>query len=62
MSDQKNFIASAKLHGKGKIQLPSDIRKHLKIKDEDHIIFYQDREGKVFVEGAPKPRKKLGTY
>jgi len=62
MSYEKSFVASAKLHGKGKIQLPSDIRKHFKIKDEDYIIFFQDREGKVFVEGAPKPKKKLGTY
>ena len=56
------LIDSAKVFGKGKIQVPKDVRSLLKVVDEDRIAFYQDIEGKIFVEGAPKPRKKLGTY
>ena len=56
------LIDAAKIFGKGKIHVPKDVRSLLKVVDEDRFVFYQDGEGKIFVEGAPKPRKKLGTY
>jgi len=62
MSYEKRFIKSATVHGKGKIQVPSIIRKRLKIEDEDQIMFYQDSEGKFFIEISHKPKKPLGTY
>ncbi len=62
MTDNVVFIEAAKVFGKGKIVVPKDVRGLLRVVDGDRIVFYQDSEGKVFVEGAPKPKKKLGTY
>lgn len=62
VASNKIFLDAAKVFGKGKIQVPKTVRGILKVMDEDRIVFYQNREGKIFVEGAPKPKKKLGTY
>lgn len=57
-----NAIAMAKMFGRGVIQIPAEIRYRMDIRDEDIIMFYQDREGKIFIEVSHKPKKPLGTY
>jgi len=57
------FVDAAKVFGYGKIHVPKSVRDLLKVVDEDKIVFYRDHEGKIFVEGAPKPgRKRVGKY
>jgi AbrB family looped-hinge helix DNA binding protein len=56
------IVATVKVHGKGRIQIPKDIRQILNISDGERLYFIQDSSGKIFVEKAPQIKKGLGKY
>lgn len=43
----------AKLTSKGQITIPVEIRKKLKVKAGDKVVFYEDN-GRIFIENAEK--------
>jgi AbrB family looped-hinge helix DNA binding protein len=43
------FIGSAKISTQGQIVLPKDLREQLELEAGDHLIFLQDKEGKIYV-------------
>lgn len=43
----------AKLTTKGQITIPVEIRKKLKVKAGDKVVFYEDN-GRIFIENAEK--------
>ena len=62
MSD-KSGINITKVHSNGRVQIPIEIREELELSDGDKIYWFQDSEGRVFIEklGAKRERKK-GRY
>jgi AbrB family looped-hinge helix DNA binding protein len=53
------IIAVTKVYGKGRIQLPKEVRLTLEVKDGDRIYFTQDELGRIYVEKAPKIEKPV---
>jgi len=47
----EQIIAISKVFQKGKVQVPSDVRKMLGIKDGTKLV-WKLKEGKIFVEAA----------
>lgn len=49
------LIEIAKVYARGRIQLPSDVREFLNLKDGDKIAFIKDSGGAVFIKKVEKP-------
>jgi len=58
------IIAVVKVHGKGRIQIPKEVREILGVKDGDRVYFVLDPSRRIFLEKAPdlEEKKKLGKY
>jgi AbrB family looped-hinge helix DNA binding protein len=57
------IIAAVKVHGKGRVQIPKEVRDILNVEDGDRVYFVQDNSGKIFLEKAPALKEKgLGKY
>jgi len=54
------FIESAKVHGRGRVHIPKEVRKILELEDGDKLIFLKDVNGRVYIKKAEvlKPVKK----
>jgi len=61
--ERRLVLDVAKVHGKGKVQIPSETRKRLNVKDGDRVYFILDPEGRIILEKAPSMEtKRLGKY
>jgi len=60
MSD-KTVINITKVHSNGRVQIPIEIRKELKLSDGDKVYWFQDSQDRVFIEKLGAERKK-GRY
>lgn len=60
MSD-KLGINITKVHSNGRVQIPIEIRKELELSDGDKVYWFQDSQGRVFIEKLGEKRKK-GRY
>jgi len=61
------ILATRKVHGRGRVQIPKIVRDILKIEDGDLIYFVQDEKMRIFIERAPRlamPKKieRRGKY
>lgn len=57
------IFAIAKVHGRGRVQLPKEVRESLKVDDGDKIYFIKDELGNILLERAPTlKRERLGKY
>jgi Holliday junction resolvase len=60
---QGEVMGIAKMHGKGKIQVPYEIRYFLGLRTGDRVYFMEDEQGRVLVEKAPPLKSdQLGKY
>lgn len=62
MATDRLIIQTVKVHGKGRIQIPKEVRQILGISDGDLLYFVQDISGKIFLEKAPTLKKGPGKY
>ena len=60
MSD-KVGINITKVHSNGRVQIPIEIRKELELSDGDKVYWFQDSQGRVFIEKLGEKRKR-GRY
>ena len=51
----KTEIDISRVHSKGRVQIPVDVRKHLGIEDGDKIIWYRELD-KIYVEKVEKDK------
>lgn len=49
MSD-KSVMDITKVHSNGRVQIPIDVRKELGLSDGDKVCWFQDSQGRVFIE------------
>jgi len=52
-----DIIASARIHGKGRIQLPAIVRRKLNVMDGDLIIFIEDSLGNIVIKSGRRKRR-----
>ena len=50
MSTGWRLIDVSKVHGNGKVVIPRDARITMGVKDGDKVAFYQDSEGRIYIE------------
>lgn len=60
MEEEEIVLAVGKVFGKGKLQIPIEIRGILDLNDGDRIYFKQTLEGKIVLSKAPQTRR--GKY
>lgn len=63
MSEQK-VIGSSPLHGRGRVQMPSEIREILGVKDGDTVVWISNGFGEIYVrkgtvEGVQPKRRYI---
>ena len=58
MAMDQLIIATVKVHGKGRVQIPKEVRKILNVEDGDRVYFVQNSSRKIFLEKAPILKKK----
>lgn len=61
MSSNK-ILDTVKIHGKGRVQIPSSIRRHLHIEDGDVLIFYLNDKHEICIEKGYSLEKEKGRY
>jgi AbrB family looped-hinge helix DNA binding protein len=66
MTTDQLVIATVKVHGRGRVQIPKEVRQILNIEDGDRIYLIQDASGRIFLKKAPtlkkvEPRKYVVT-
>jgi AbrB family looped-hinge helix DNA binding protein len=44
------ILGVSKVHNKGKVTLPKEVRKKLEVEDGDLVYFYVDERGRIVVE------------
>lgn len=54
MSTVVGFVS---VYGKGRMQIPSEVRRELQISDGDKIVWKRDLMGKFFIEKAELKRE-----
>lgn len=54
MEPDEEMVASARVHGKGRVQIPAKIRKKLGIADGSLVVFTEDARGRFIIRAAPK--------
>ena len=60
---ERVILAVAKVHGKGRVQIPKQVREALKIEDGGRVYFIQDELGRIYIEKAPTLRReRKGKY
>lgn len=57
MSEGWKLIDVSKVHGHGKVVIPQDARKIMKVEDGNKVAFYQDSEGRIYIEKIPMSTK-----
>jgi len=56
------ILAVRKIHGRGRVQLPKEVRQTLFLQDGDYVYFVQEGD-RIFIEKSPKLRKgRVGKY
>ena len=51
-SSGENIITTRKLYGRGRVQIPKEIRDELGVKDGDRIAFIRSIWGDIFIKRA----------
>ena len=51
-----------KIYGKGRVQIPSKIRKELQLADGDEAYWIKDPYGKYYIEKVPQLKKDGARY
>lgn len=55
------IIKVVKMYGKGRIQVPSEVRKMLGLNDGDRVCFMEDEEGEIVLVKAPLLKGRIKT-
>jgi AbrB family looped-hinge helix DNA binding protein len=55
------IIAVSRVYGKGRLQLPKEVRLALGVGDGDRVLFVRDAEGRITIERA-SPKRGVGKY
>jgi AbrB family looped-hinge helix DNA binding protein len=55
------IIKVVKIYGKGRIQVPSEVRKMLELRDGDRVCFMEDEQGQIVLVKAPLLKGRIRT-
>jgi AbrB family looped-hinge helix DNA binding protein len=55
------IIKVVKIYGKGRIQVPSEVRKMLELRDGDRVCFMEDEGGQIVLVKAPLLKGQIRT-
>jgi AbrB family looped-hinge helix DNA binding protein len=55
------IIKVVKIYGKGRIQVPSEVRKMLELRDGDRVCFMEDEQGQIVLVKAPLLKGQIRT-
>lgn len=55
------IIKVVKIYGKGRIQVPSEVRKMLELRDGDRVCFMEDEGGQIVLVKAPVLKGQIRT-
>lgn len=55
------IIKVVKIYGKGRIQVPSEVRKMLELRDGDRVCFMEDEGGQIVLVKAPLLKGQIKT-
>lgn len=56
------ILAITHIFGKGKMQVPSEVRRMMGLKDGDNVIFFQGLDERIYLQKGRPPIKRLGKY
>jgi len=55
------IIKVVKVYGRGRVQVPSEVRKMLQLSDGDRVCFMEDDEGQIVLVKAPLLKGRIKT-
>ena len=59
--DQK-ILGTSTLYGHGKTNVPATIRKKLRVKDKDRLVYYEDSSGRIYINNDKIEEKTPSIY
>jgi len=54
-----NILGTSKVHGRGKIAIPIDVRRKLGIEDGDLVYFLEDEKGEIVLRKSQRTRFRI---
>ena len=57
MSNLRGVIAVVKVYGRGRVQIPAEVRKELGIKDDDKVAFVYAEDGGIIIKKVEPPTR-----
>jgi len=59
MRESLNVLGTSKVHGRGKVVIPKEVREKIDVRDGDLVYFLEDERGEVVLRKSERPRFRI---